>query len=97
MAQAGEGWGGAQVVQAFEALEDPRSRECTYPLQELLLAALCAVTSGADDFETCFVAWRQQLCPSLEGLLLATSHHAPVLDDACVTKSIRSLRLPTLD
>ena len=37
-------------LSAFEELEDPRSRTCPYPLQELLLVALCAVTSGADDW-----------------------------------------------
>ncbi|MFT7723754.1 MAG: transposase family protein [Roseateles sp.] len=38
-------------MQAFEALEDPRRRaSCAYPLDELLLTALCAVTSGADDW-----------------------------------------------
>lgn len=47
--QAGEEFGGAQMLQAFESREDPRSRRCPYPLQELLLAALSAVTSGADD------------------------------------------------
>lgn len=48
--QAGEEFGGVQMLQAFEALEDPRRRRCTYPLQELLLVALSAVTSGADDW-----------------------------------------------
>lgn len=42
-------FGGMQMLQAFEALEDPRSCKCRYPLQELLLAALSAVTSCADD------------------------------------------------
>jgi hypothetical protein len=56
--EAGEEFGGAQMLQAFEALEDPRSRQCTYPLQELLLVALSAVTSGADDWVS-VVEWAQ--------------------------------------
>ena len=38
-------------MEAFENLEDPRRRaSCAYALDELLLTALCAVTSGADDW-----------------------------------------------
>lgn len=39
-------------MEAFETLEDPRRRlaSCDYPLQELLLTALCAVGSGVDDW-----------------------------------------------
>ena len=100
-------------LQAFEDLEDPRSRACPHRLDELLLAALCAITSGADSwvtvvdwgrmkldwlrrwlpfangiashdtfsrvfslldaksFEACFVGWMQQLCPALQGQLIA--------------------------
>jgi predicted transposase YbfD/YdcC len=108
-----DGYSGAAVLQAFTELEDPRRRTCPYPLDELLLVALSAVTSGADDwvsvvrwahlkldwlrrflpfdngiashdtfsrvfslldaqrFEACFIAWMQQLCPSLEGQSIA--------------------------
>lgn len=39
------------VLQEFEDLEDPRqSDRCQYPLQEMLLVALCAVSSDADDW-----------------------------------------------
>ena len=39
------------MLQEFEALEDPRqSARCLYPLQEMLLVALCAVCSDADDW-----------------------------------------------
>lgn len=39
------------MLQEFEALEDPRqSDRCLYPLQEMLLVALCAVCSDADDW-----------------------------------------------
>ena len=100
-------------LQAFEGLEDPRSRVCPHRLDELLLAALCAITSGADSwvtvvdwgrmkldwlrrwlpyasgiashdtfsrvfslldaerFEACFIGWMQQLCPALQGQLIA--------------------------
>ena len=41
----------APMLQEFEALEDPRqSARCLYPLQEMLLVALCAVCSDADDW-----------------------------------------------
>jgi predicted transposase YbfD/YdcC len=40
------------VVQAFDDLEDPRKQagRFQYPLQELLLTALCAVCAGAEDW-----------------------------------------------
>jgi predicted transposase YbfD/YdcC len=66
--EAGEGLGGAQMLQAFEALEDPRSRKCPYPLQELLLVALSAVTSGADDWVG-VVEWAQLKLPWLRRFL----------------------------
>lgn len=38
-------------MQAFETLPDPRrTPSCAYPLQEMLLVALCAITSDADDW-----------------------------------------------
>ena len=40
------------VLQAFETLPDPRTRECAHRLDELLLVALCAITSGADSWVT---------------------------------------------
>jgi predicted transposase YbfD/YdcC len=100
-------------LQAFDELEDPRSRACAHRLDELLLVALCAITSGADSwvtvvdwgrmkldwlrrwlpfangiashdtfsrvfslldakrFEACFIGWMQQLCPALQGQLIA--------------------------
>lgn len=40
-----------RLIEAFEDLEDPRRRaSCAYALDGLLLTALCAVTSGADDW-----------------------------------------------
>ena len=39
-------------MQRFEDLDDPRrqSGRFQYPLQELLLTALCAVAAGAEDY-----------------------------------------------
>ena len=34
----------------FENLTDPRRREPTYPLLNIVVMTLCAVISGADDF-----------------------------------------------
>jgi hypothetical protein len=39
------------LLHSFDDLPDPRvSARCAYPLQELLLVALCAVTCGTDDW-----------------------------------------------
>lgn len=37
-------------LEAFADLPDPRSRNCPYPLEDLLFIALCGVTSGADNW-----------------------------------------------
>jgi hypothetical protein len=44
------------LLEAFEELRDPRTRECAYQLDELLLAAICAVISGAESW-TSVVEW----------------------------------------
>lgn len=36
-------------LSAFDELDDPRSRRCRYPLEELLLVAFAGVVSGAED------------------------------------------------
>jgi len=42
---------GKALLDQFSALEDPRqSWKVVYPLSEILLAVLCAVMAGADDF-----------------------------------------------
>jgi predicted transposase YbfD/YdcC len=46
------------LLEAFEELSDPRSRECAYQLDELLLAAICAVISGAESW-TSVVEWSE--------------------------------------
>ena len=38
------------IVEALAELPDPRSRVCPFPLDELLFAALCGVSSGADSW-----------------------------------------------
>jgi predicted transposase YbfD/YdcC len=48
----------AGVLQVFAELPDPRSRICAYPLDELLLVALSAITSGAEDWVN-VVEWAQ--------------------------------------
>ena len=40
----------ASVHEHFEELTDPRRREPTYPLMDMVVMALCAVICGADDF-----------------------------------------------
>nr|WP_231954447.1 ISAs1 family transposase [Pirellulimonas nuda] len=39
-----------RIAEHFEGLTDPRRREVTYPLVNIVAMALCAVLSGADDF-----------------------------------------------
>jgi len=39
-----------RIAEHFESLTDPRRREPTYPLVNIVVMALCAVLSGADDF-----------------------------------------------
>ncbi len=40
----------ARIEDHFADLTDPRRREVTYPLINIVTIALCAVVSGADDF-----------------------------------------------
>ena len=40
----------AAIQEHFGELTDPRRREPTYPLIEMVTMALCAVICGADDF-----------------------------------------------
>lgn len=46
------------LLEAFEELSDPRARSCNYQLDELLLAAICAVISGAESW-TSVVEWSE--------------------------------------
>lgn len=41
---------GACIAKHFETLSDPRRRKVVYPLMNIVVMALCAVLSGADDF-----------------------------------------------
>jgi len=49
------------VMNAFADLADPRWRACRYPLNEILLTALCAVLCGVEDWETMTLWGRSQL------------------------------------
>lgn len=49
------------VMEAFAELTDPRWRACRYPLNEILLAASCAVLCGVEDWETMTLWGRSQL------------------------------------
>lgn len=49
------------VMSAFAELRDPRWRKCRYPLDEVLLSALCAVLCGVEDWETMSLWGRSQL------------------------------------
>lgn len=40
----------ARIAEHFQELTDPRRREVKYPLINIVVMALCAVLSGADDF-----------------------------------------------
>ena len=40
------------LLEAFEQLRAPRARECVDQLDELQLAAICSVISGADSWTT---------------------------------------------
>lgn len=40
----------ASIQEHFGELTDPRRREPTYPLMDMVVMALCAVICGADDF-----------------------------------------------
>lgn len=49
------------IMDAFANLPDPRWRTCRYPLDEILLTALCAVLCGVEDWETMSLWGRSQL------------------------------------
>src|SRR3954464_6354749 len=40
----------ARILDHFAELTDPRRREVTYPLINVVVIAICAVVCGADDF-----------------------------------------------
>ncbi|QDU88981.1 Transposase DDE domain protein [Pirellulimonas nuda] len=49
----------AGIARHFEGLTDPRRREPIYPLVNVVVMALCAVLSGADDFVS-IAAWSRE-------------------------------------
>jgi predicted transposase YbfD/YdcC len=64
----------AGFLDAFSSLSDPRSRKCAYPLDELLLVALCAITSGAEtwvevvDWGEHKLEWLRKFLPFAQGI-----------------------------
>lgn len=59
----------ADMVEVFEGLEDWRNAQQTrHSLSELLTVAVCAVLSGADDFEE-IAQWGRAKVPWLRGFL----------------------------
>lgn len=64
----------AHFLEAFSTLSDPRSRRCAYPLDELLLVALCAITSGAEtwvevaDWGEHKLEWLRRFLPFAQGI-----------------------------
>lgn len=63
-----------ELFEAFEGLEDPRSRECPHPLLEILFVALCATLCGAEGFAgmaqwgQCKLDWLRQFLPYAQGV-----------------------------
>ena len=59
----------ANLMESFACLPEPRRRaSCSYPLDELLLTALCAISSGADDWVE-VALWGQEWCEWLREFL----------------------------
>jgi len=97
----------ADLFEAFDGLEDPRSRVCPHPLIEILFVALCATLSGAESFSgmaqwgQCKLDWLRQFLPYEHGV---ASHDTidrvfarldPVQFEACFINWMRRL-CPTL-
>lgn len=67
----------AELFAVFEDLEDPRSRECSHPLLEILFMTLCAILSGAESWTSAAqwgrlkLDWLRQYMPYEHG---AASH-----------------------
>jgi predicted transposase YbfD/YdcC len=93
---------------AFSDLADPRCRQCPYPLSELLLVAICAITSGAEGWVAVVewgqekLSWLRRFLPFMRGV---ASHDTftrvfSLLDagcfEACFIRWMRGL-CPNLD
>ncbi len=57
-----------RIEDHFEGLTDPRRRDGTYPLVNIVVMALCAVISGADDF-VAITKWAEMKKDWLAGFL----------------------------
>lgn len=61
-------------IEALAELDDPRSRSCPFALDELMFAALCGVSSGADswvsvtDWAELQIDWLRQHLPYANGI-----------------------------
>jgi predicted transposase YbfD/YdcC len=64
----------ASLFESFGELVDPRTRCCPHPLDELLLVAICAITSGAEgwvavtDWGRIKLTWLKQFLPFSTGI-----------------------------
>lgn len=56
------------ILEHFSNLQDPRTRHLEHPLDELLLTALCAILSGADNWVH-VAAWGREKLPWLRRFL----------------------------
>lgn len=56
------------ILEHFSHLQDPRTRHLEHPLDELLLTALCAILSGADNWVH-VAAWGREKLPWLRRFL----------------------------
>jgi predicted transposase YbfD/YdcC len=65
---------GTDLFASFSDLPDPRTRSCPYPWDELMLVAICAVLSGADDWvgvvhwATLQLGWLKKYLPFAKGI-----------------------------
>jgi predicted transposase YbfD/YdcC len=68
------------ILEPFADLQDPRTRQSEYPLQELWLVAVCAILSGADtwvdvaEWGRTKLAWLRRFLPFENG----TASHDPL-------------------
>ncbi len=57
----------ASIKEHFADLTDPRRREVTYPLINIVVIAICAVICGADDFVAIAKFGRQEAALVVRG------------------------------
>ncbi len=91
------------LMQAFAELNDPRSRQCRYQLEEILLSTLCATLCGVDTWEMMVLWGRSQLewlrkhQPYKHGIPCADTYRrvfgalSPVVFEKCFIKWVQTL------